>query len=54
MLGFIEIEEGEVDGYKIRFVLYIIGRISFNKDLKVVKVGKVLWFFNIKMLFFVF
>ena len=54
MSGLTEIEEGEVDGHKIRLVSHTIGRTSFNKDPKVVKVGKALWPFNIKMSSFVF
>lgn len=38
--GLTEIEEGEVDGHKIRLVSNTIGRTSFNKDPKVVKIER--------------
>ena len=37
--GLAEIEEGEVEGHKIHLVSHTVGRTSFNKDPKVVKVG---------------
>ena len=38
-LGLAEIEEGEVEGHKIHLVSHTVGRTSFNKDPKVIKVG---------------
>lgn len=37
--GLAEIEEGEVEGHKIHLVSHTVGRTSFNKDPKVIKVG---------------
>lgn len=38
--GLAEIEEGEVEGHKIHLVSHTVGRTSFNKDPKVIKIER--------------
>lgn len=42
LTGLAEVEEGEVDGHKIRLLSHIVGRISFGSEPQVLKVGALL------------